>query len=42
MTKKWTYEECHHALQSAWSAFEDTLKAHGTALEEIKKFYQLC
>lgn len=38
MTKKWTYGEYHYALQSAWSAFENTLKAHGTTLEEIKKF----
>lgn len=38
MTKKWTYEEYHYALQSSWSAFENTLKAHGTTPEEIRKF----
>ena len=38
MSKKWTYEEYHYALQSSWSAFENTLKAHGATPEEIKKF----
>lgn len=38
MTKKWTYEEYKFALNSAWSSFENTLKAHGATPEEIKKF----
>mgnify|MGYP001300049327 CR=1 len=41
MTKKWTYEEYKFALNSAWSAFESTLKAHEVTTEEIKKFKYL-
>lgn len=41
MTKKWTYEEYHYALQSSWSAFENTLKAHGATAAEIRKFMRI-
>lgn len=41
MTKEWTYEEYHYALQSSWSAFENTLKAHGATSDEIRKFMQM-
>lgn len=35
MTKKWTYEEYKFARNSAWSAFSNTLKAHGITDEEV-------
>ena len=35
MTKKWTEEDVDFALGSAWSAFCNTLKAHGVTEEEI-------
>lgn len=41
MTKKWTYEEYHYALQSSWSAFENTLKAHGVTSAEIREFKEI-
>lgn len=41
MTKKWTYEEYHYALQSSWSAFENTLRTHGVTDKEIQKFVKV-
>lgn len=41
MSNKWTYEEYRYALQSSWSAFENTLKAHGATATEIRKFMRI-
>lgn len=41
MTKKWTYEEHLFALQSAWSAFRSTLKAHGVKAEELDDLFDM-
>lgn len=39
MTKVWKEEDVNFALESAWSAFSNTLKAHGVTEEEIFKLY---
>ena len=36
MTKKWNYEECSFALDSAWNAFFNTLKLHASP-DELKR-----
>lgn len=38
MTKKWTYEECEFALNSAWNAFENTMKLHGMSNTQWNAF----
>lgn len=39
--KLWTYKEHEFALDSAWTAFNNTLKAHGVTQAEIDKFKYL-
>ena len=41
MSKKWTYEEYKFALNSAWSAFENTLRTHGVTDKELEEFFNL-
>ena len=41
MTKKWTYGDFEFALDSAWSAFENTLRTHGVTDKEIQKFVRV-
>ena len=38
MAKKWGYEDFEFALDSAWGAFENTLRTHGVSEKEIQKF----
>lgn len=38
MTKKWTEKDVDFALESAWSAFKNTLRAHGVPKEELELF----
>lgn len=41
MTKKWSFADFEFALDSAWSAFENTLRTHGVAGKEVQKFIQM-
>lgn len=41
MSKKWTYADFEFALDSAWSAFENTLRTHGVTDKEVQKFIQM-
>lgn len=41
MSKKWTYADFEFAVDSAWSAFENTLRTHGVVDMEIRKFVKL-
>lgn len=41
MTKKWTYADLEFAVDSAWSAFENTLRTHGVTDKEIQKFVKV-
>ena len=41
MTKKWTYADFGFAIDSAWSAFENTLRTHGVTDKEIQKFVKV-
>lgn len=41
MSKKWTYTDFEFALNSAWSAFENTLRTHGVTDKEIQKFVKV-
>lgn len=38
MTKKWTEEDVDFALESAWSAFKNTLRTHEVPKEELELF----
>lgn len=40
MTKKWCFADFEFALDSAWSAFENTLRTHGVTDKEVQKFIQ--
>ena len=42
MTKVWTESDVDFALQSAWSAFDNTLKAHGFTDQQIDELIRLC
>lgn len=41
MTKKWGFADFEFALDSAWSAFENTLRTHGVTDKEVQKFIQM-
>lgn len=41
MTKKWRFADFEFALDSAWSAFENTLRTHGVTDKEVQKFIQM-
>ena len=41
MTKKWSFADFEFALDSAWSAFENTLRTHGVTDEEVQKFVRV-
>lgn len=41
MSKKWTYADFEFALDSAWSAFENTLRTHGVTDKEVQKFIKM-
>lgn len=41
MTKKWSFVDFEFALDSAWSAFENTLRTHGVTDKEVQKFIQM-
>lgn len=41
MTKKWTYADFEFAVDSAWSAFENTLRTHGVTDKELRKFVKV-
>ena len=41
MTKKWTYADLEFAVDSAWIAFENTLRTHGVTDKEIQKFVRI-
>lgn len=38
MTKKWSFADFEFALDSAWVAFENTLRTHGVTDKEVQKF----
>lgn len=42
MTKVWTENDVGFALESAWSAFDNTLKAHGFTDRQINELTRLC
>lgn len=42
MTKVWTDEDVWFALESAWKAFDNTLKAHGFTEEQVDELIRLC
>lgn len=42
MTKVWTENDVGFALESAWSAFDNTLKAHGFTDQQIDELIRLC
>ena len=42
MSKVWTESDVDFALQSAWSAFDNTLKAHGFTDRQIDELIRLC
>lgn len=41
MTKKWYFADFEFALDSAWSAFENTLRTHGVTDKELQKFVKV-
>ena len=41
MSKKWNYADFEFAVDSAWRAFENTLRAHGVTDKEIQKFVKV-
>lgn len=41
MVKKWGYANFEFAVDSAWRAFENTLRVHGVTDEEIQKFVKV-
>ena len=41
MTKKWSFADFEYALDSAWCAFEHTLRTHGVTEKEVQKFVQM-
>lgn len=41
MTKKWSFVDFEFALDSAWCAFENTLRTHGVTDEEVQKFIKM-
>ena len=41
MAKKWSFADFEFALDSAWSAFENTLRTHGVTDEEVQKFVRV-
>lgn len=41
MTKKWTYPDFEFALNSAWSAFGNTLRTHAITDNELHKFARI-
>ena len=41
MTKKWSFADFEFALDSAWGAFENTLRTHGVTEKEVQKFVQM-
>lgn len=41
MTKKWCFADFEFALDSAWSAFENTLRTHGVTDKEVQKFIKM-
>lgn len=41
MSKKWTYADFEFAVDSAWSAFENTLRTHGVTDMEIREFVKV-
>lgn len=42
MTKVWTNEDVWFALESAWKAFDNTLKAHGFTGKQVDDIIRLC
>lgn len=38
MTKRWSFADFEVALDSAWCAFEHTLRTHGVTDKEVQKF----
>lgn len=38
MTKRWRFADFEYALDSAWCAFEHTLRTHGVTDKEVQKF----
>ena len=42
MTKVWTENDVGFALESAWTAFYNTLKAHGFTDQQIDELIRLC
>ena len=41
MTKKWSFADFEFALDSAWRAFENTLRTHGVTDKEVQKFVRI-
>ena len=41
MTKRWSFSDFEYALDSAWCAFEHTLRTHGVTDKEVQKFVQM-
>lgn len=42
MTKVWEEKDISFALESAWKAFDNTLKAHGFTGKQVDDLIRLC